>query len=329
MTAPPLTITETEVIKQAFPQITNDNYIKRLLSIMHRQSPTNHLEAALQFLLRATELPNSLEPYLSPFEVMSYPNIKPSEYHVQALQYLIFKFPRIPPQLCKQVFEKNRHLCLLAVNDLERSVSYPDDEQVLYGDESYPLVQNPSGKQPNPPQITNKHLQTDITRSQTPETFRGWMEKLILQTHPLKDHPPLPEELSFLPDVFVNTKDETTVKLFCPKCQSIYSANEVAQCMKGHSLCRRCFQTLVRSHPAEAPKCQECGALYTHAVLSKFLTPQDKHSFRFVPAGYRYSCDYPIDTVQSGICPDCFFPLSQGDAEHVWCCEHHGKFYLF
>ena len=308
--------TEEGIIKEAFPKITDSTYIKRLLSVMNKPD-RNRLEAALQFLLEYSEHPEKLPPYVTPFEVMSGPGIIYTKYHQEARLSLLSSFNRIPQSIIEKSFQKNRHLYLLTYHELRQSVL--DRTYCMYEGTKFPLD---SQERNIPSVVTDLHLQSDIAKTQTPDILQKWMDEMKHQTHPDEVYPPLPEEPSFLFSVPYGT-----VKAACLNCHKVFPVADLAECHNGHPLCRSCFTAQAK---ANILHCKICGphVTYTHAILSEFLPIEQKHMKSPLHTPRTCACDFPTDTVKSGVCPTCFFPLFPSDKAHVWKCQYHGEFYL-
>ena len=312
--------TEEGIIRAAFPKITDSTYINRLLSVM-RKSNKNGLEAALQYLLSFAEHPEKFPPYISPFEVMSGPGVQLTRYHHEARLKLLSSFPRIPEHIIQRSFEKNRHLYILTCLELQKGQG---SGTFTYEGTKYTQE---SEERKIDCQVTDPHLQSDIAKvGKEQDLLKEWMDLMKTQTSLDDVYPPLPEEPSFLFSV-----PHGTVRAACAKCSRLFPVAELAECHNGHPICRACFSTQVSADPNNA-HCPHCNLPYTHAVLSAFLTKEQKYRLRR-PARTQCSCDYPDDTIKSGICYKCFFPLVPGDEAHVWKCDNEdcgkdGGFYL-
>ena len=342
------------IVKKAFPSITNEIYIRRLLSHFRNSGPSaSPLEATLLFLLRETESSadsSSHKAWVTPFEIMSTTLPPPisTQYHNLSFKYLVHKYPQVPNDIILYALTRNRNLLLPALQDLTFHLEIDPDQHLVYfhdmqGSEQrrgvIPAPPLPEG--PRTPSVN--HFVTDVKRNNNdPSTLKLWHDKLAKQTRPFEDTdkegesrlPAIPE-LSFLP-FCPPPRTGTTSTTTCMKCYTTDIPIEFScECINGHPLCSTCVSQLAGEGKYECPF---CNTPYTHAVLSRYLSADAKKKYfkeKIVPriervthAALYLSCGFPVDTVQSGICPMCYFPLEAAEEEHLWKCTQHGYFYL-
>ena len=319
---------EIQVIKEAFPSITDDNYIKRLLLTL-TDPPFHRLQNALSFLAN----PSKPQIYVSPFELMSselapHPSNIPmffpgkTDYHIQVSLQLKKQFPVLPMNKILQAMHQNRNLLILTYFHIQKNLSI-GSQYSFCG-----TVFQPDNAPIPPTNPTNPHLISDLRILENPLVHDHWMHRLNAQINPFPSgYPVIPEPPSFLPPLTFPTSDKTHPSKYdgvlsqCDSCGQLTPLLFLTQCPLGHSFCPACFHKISSNsniHSLSDILCPNCKAPFAHAVLADYLHRDIKR--RLFPNTLLASY-FPSDTVRSGICPYCFYPLQPTPLPHTWTCS--------
>ena len=347
------------VVKEALPAITDDLYIKRFILTMEYLHPGDGINETIRTLFEELQRnEESRSKYVSPFEVMTAPSIQLTSYHLSALAELKKEYNQLNPDDIEECFRANRRLFIPTMLALSANNSYFEthsdnkpkmkENNVLdfTGVKGMPKQTEPSGpvvsfvthSQSNtssaPPssaealsRISCAHFQRDLEINKSGEVKQIYMKKLRKQTY-LPNLPALPLFSPLLPPVC-----DPNSLIGCSQCRLLKPVHDTIVCECGHKLCRKCFHTDATSF--DKITCSQCNKRYTLGALSRFLTLEKKKELSKnhpLLAGKTMACEYPSDTVMSGICPHDFNPLVPCDEFNTWRCSLNKcqkKFFLF
>ncbi|KAK2954779.1 putative Protein kinase domain containing protein [Blattamonas nauphoetae] len=163
------------------------------------------------------------------------------------------------------------------------------------------------------------------------DRFDEYCDMFHLLHHPYSRLPPLPTSL----EDPTGNDDEVDVQLgpneqlTCTECGRRVTLSDSIQCSKAHTLCLDCLRKKANESILHHQMTVKCGCKGLSDRERCTETINDTMLYKRIPEmisklkQYKTVAQYPADTVQSGICPHCFFPLSAPWKEpHHYTCNN-------
>ncbi|KAK2957139.1 hypothetical protein BLNAU_7969 [Blattamonas nauphoetae] len=247
-----------------------------------------------------------------------------SKYIQLCMKQLINDFPSLPIQLLTNAFKKHCRLYIptgLYLNDhLNLDVNPPTFEGQPF---------NPAARQVTDENLAGQDAHFDKDNEILDgDQFDDYCDSFNTLHQPSSRLPPLPTTLEAPED---DESDIATLgaahgDILCSKCHKQANLAESVQCSKAHTLCLNCLREKANTAIIQKEKILHCDCV-THGDHNRCreILPDvmlAKRIPELIPKLKQYKTvdEYPADTVQSGICPQCYFPLHE-----VWGEPHHYK----